>query len=477
MLVTLSRRGQCVTSALAAVVFAELVVRLPTIALALAATGVLVTLAFVAPVANLVLIVFTTAVVPFSVQTAIRGGSGSAIPTDLMLLAALARAALDIGRLRLTRRQRGAMLTIVAFLIVTVLQFLRGISAGHDRGTTGFEFRTLFAFCTFIIALPILADEKRRRRLLDGLLVAGIALGLWGLAQWVLGLSFEAGFGVKEGVSHAASGTGQLQGGLYGFPIAAVVAFAVLNSGQVHTRRVRTGLLAAMVLNLVSLLLTYERTFWVATAIAFVFIVIKGGRRSRARALVSMPAVVLLAIGLLLTPSPQVLVAARERLYSLGDYRTDNSVQYRIIESEQVFAKIRARPIDGQGLGATVFYARPRDHVPARAYHYTHNGYLWLAWKVGTPAAVMLWVLIAMAISQGRHPDGDHRFAAVRDGSQAGLLLLMVVNVAFPTFNTYGITAVMGLLVAFSFAPPPPSYAVAPRNDPDRASRAGSVVG
>ncbi|MEJ7764947.1 MAG: O-antigen ligase family protein [Acidimicrobiales bacterium] len=441
-------------SAVLATILGGLIVVQPRIAIGVAGVAAVAVLAFVAPVANLVLIVFTTAVVPYSVQNAIGGGSGSAILSDLMIVGALGRTALVFGRVHLTQAQRRSLVVISAFLLVSMVQFVRGLMAGHAVGTAGVEFRTLFALCVFVIALPVLADERQRRRLVAGLIVPGIALGVWGLTQWTFGIGFEGEFGVREGMGGAPGG--QLQGGLYGFPVAAVLAFAALNSRQVTSRWACVGLLATLVLNLASLLLTYERTFWVGTALAVAFVVVKAGDRSRAFALAWTPLLVLFAIGLLLTPSPRVLVAARERLYSLGDYQSDNSFRYRVLESRQVVDEIEQSPLTGDGLGATIVYARPTDQVATRAYHYTHNGYLWLSWKMGTPVAMLLCGLIGVAIVHGRRQRPDQRPDPLQLGSQACLLSLILVNVTFPSFNTYGITAVMGLLLAVCFAPPLP---------------------
>ncbi|MDQ4144749.1 MAG: O-antigen ligase family protein [Actinomycetota bacterium] len=462
----MTHHHQHVLGAVSAVATAVGLVLQPRLTIGVLGAGLLLALAFLAPVANLVLIVLTTAVVPFSVQNQLSDPA-PVILSDLLLLSALARTVLVIGRTPLTAAQRRVLLALALFLVVVTLQFVRGLMAGHDVGTTGFEFRTLFALSTFVIALPILAHERQRSRLLIGLLGTGVVLGLWGVVQWVLKLDFEVSYGVREGISGAPSGAGQLQGGLYAFPVAVVLAFAVLNSGRLKPGRARSAVLVLLALNVVSLLLTYERTFWIAAAVGVAFVVWRAGGESRLRAVTRSPLIALGAIGLLLTPWPNAVVAARERLVTLGDFRNDNSVRYRVAEAQHVFDEIKARPVQGEGLGATVTWARPWDQVPARKYHYSHNAYLWLAWKVGVPAAAVLWVVILYTIGRPRLLAGDVVFTALRDGAQAALLLLMLANVAFPSFNTYGITAVMGLLLALC---------VARNRPPDMAGRSSAGV-
>ena len=129
----------------------------------------------------------------------------------------------------------------MVFLVLASLQFLHGLSAGADLSTVGFEYRVLLGFGTFLVAVPVLADERARRRLLGGLLFIGLAVGLWGVLQYVLSFDFatSSDAGVRPGVRFTSTGRGQVQGGLFAFPLATAIAFAVLVSGQVRAASVR----------------------------------------------------------------------------------------------------------------------------------------------------------------------------------------------------------------------------------------------
>jgi hypothetical protein len=61
-------------------------------------------------------------------------------------------------------------------------------------------------------------------------------------------------------------------------------------------------------------------------------------------------------------------------------------------------------------------------------------------------------VLLVAAVSS-RGPPATTNAGALRAGAQAALLLLLTASVTFPAFNTLGITAAMGVLVALC-APP-----------------------
>jgi hypothetical protein len=441
----------------------------PLIAVGLAGATAVVALAFAAPAANLVLILLTTAVIPYSVQNQLAGrGSRGLILSDLLLLAGLLRAVPAlVGGLRVERRQRLLLAPLAAFFLMVVYQFVRGVALGNDASVAGAELRTLLGFSSFVVALPVLADERLRHRLFNGMLFVGLLLGAWGMAQWLFDLSFVGDFGVREGINFTTSGRGQLQGGLYAFPVAAVLGFAVLVSGAVQERSRRHVIAAATALNLLCVLLTYERTFWVTTVLAMGFVALKAGRGPRSRALVAGPAIVVVVLAAMATFAPAALGSARERLLSLGQYASDGSLRYRIVESGHVVDEIRARPALGAGLGATIVWSRPWEGVPPRTYDYSHNGYLWLAWKVGLPTALLLFGSLFVAAAW-RAPGGDPLERSIRLGSQAAMLLLLVSSVTFPSFNAFGITATMGVLTALC--------ATAPATSGPAGSRAERVL-
>lgn len=436
------------------VVLGLLVAASPVVAVGLVGLGLIVALAFVAPTANLVLIVFVTAIVPFSVQNQLAGSGRGVVVSDLLLLAGLLRVAPGLlAHSHLDRRYRRLLLPMTVFLATVIVQFVRGVASGNDLSTAGAELRTLLAFGTFLIAIPLVTQHARRHRLIRGLVITGLGLALWGLAQWVLDIGFAGGFGVREGINFTTSGRGQLQGGMYAFPVATVLGFAALISRAVRERRHQVVIAVMTVLNALCVLLTYERTFWVATAVAMGFVTLRSGSAPRARAMLWGPAVVLVVLAGMATLAPDALGAAQERLVSIGQYSTDGSVRYRIVESGHVLEQIRARPVLGSGLGAEMVWSRPWEGVPARAYHYSHNGYLWVMWKLGVPTGLVLFGMLGVAIAWRARTSGGALARSMHHGSQGALLLLIIGSATFPSFNTYGITATMGVLLAFCARP------------------------
>jgi hypothetical protein len=444
-----------------AVVFGVLVAGSPKVAVAaVAAVGVLA-LSLTTPLTVLVALLALTAVVPYEVQHSFAIGATATSPglliSDALLAAGLFRVILELPHMALDRRRAVVTAVMTCFVLVLLVQAVRGVQQGHDFSLVGNEFRNLLGFATALIAMPLLDDPRSRRRLMGWMLALGLTLGLWGIAQWALHISFGANgdFGVRQGVSLTTNGQGQLQGGMFVFPVAILLGLAALISGQIRAVSTRVALIAVVIANAVALVLTFERALWVATLVGFIVLIVRAPGRARFRAIVWTP----VALGLVLIAvswlAPGTLTTARQRLLSLGQYSTDPSVRFRVVESRHVRDQIRARPLAGSALGATIHWGQPYNQVRPKDAAYTHLGYLWLAWKLGVPCALVLVGLMLAAALWRAPPAADPPAGALRSGCQAALVALLVIGAAFPIFNALQITCAIGLLIAIAAQPVP----------------------
>ena len=145
--------------------------------------------------------------------------------------------------------------------------------------------------------------------------------------------------------------------------------------------------------------------------------------------------------------SPGALPTTVDRVASVVQYRSDNALLAREVESRAVIGAIRRHPLTGSGFGATLTWGKT-DVFATTTTSFTHDGYLWLAWKLGIPLAFLIVAAVAaVALRRGRPPQGS-ALVTLRIGSQSALIALLLVCVTFPAFNALGITAVMGLMVA-----------------------------
>lgn len=444
----------------AALAFGALVAIKPAFAAAALALGAAAALAWFAPVANFTLLVFLIAIVPYGLQNQYGLGGGHDSPgllaSDLVLALGLARAAVSLAQARLDRRTRIVCFALIAFLGIGALQMLHGLFEGHALSAVGAEYRVFVVLGgSALIAVSLLLEPETRRRLLYGMVVLGLALGAWAIVQWTVDIPLgeEQDVGVREGILQTTSGRGQLQGGLFSFPVATIMAAAALLSGTIRSR-VGTGVAwAILVLNLVGLVLTYERTFWVTTALGLLLVAATMSRRARIRALFWGPLALVLFFGVMSTITPDTLTAARERLLSLGSYESDNSLRFRLTESRRVIEQIEESPIYGSGLAASVYWGRPWEGVLPTERTFAHNAYLWLAWKLGLVGAVLLVGAILFVLIGRAPPTASPLFASLRTGAKAALLALALTSVTFPAFTLLSASAGLGLLIAFSVVP------------------------
>jgi hypothetical protein len=412
----------------------------------------LVALAFLAPVTHLALLLCMTAVVGFELQ---RRYAGELLPSDALLLTGLLRSVVVMLGQRIEWRRLVVVGLMLAFMGAVVLQFVHGVRAGNDPRYAAAEARILLSFGTLLVAVPIVADPLGRVRLAKGLVVVGLLLGLWGLAQWSLGIkgSNNINLGVRTSADFAVSGHGQLHGGLYGYPVAVVMAAAGLFSGLCRSWAARLALVAVVVTNLACLLLTYERTFWLMTILGVAFCIAKLGRGRRFRAAVSSLVAALILLGALAIAAPKDFTAIRDRGLSVRQGSTDTSYRWRAVETKHLMAmKIEPRPLFGWGLGNFLYWGKPWLQVPPSSTWFAHNGYLWVVWKMGIFFAALLFLLLAAAVLQRGPPEGGAFMSAFRTGAQAGLAVLLLSSLSFPSFSSLAITGVMGTLMAVSFA-------------------------
>ncbi len=445
-------------AALAAVLYGAVIAVSPMAAVALAGGCAILALAFLAPVTHLVLLLLVTALVPFETLNAnsFPGGAGSAgiVLSDVLLMTGLLRAGTVLLGAPLARAERLLLTGITLFGLIVLAQLVNGVLGGADVSAAGAEARVLLGFATAVVALAIVREPERHGHLLTGLAIGGLIVGLTGMAQWFLGLSFsESGdFGVREGVALTSGGTGQLQGGLFSYPVVCIMAFAGLVSSDLRGAVPRGLVLAVLAANAVGLLLTFERTMWVVTVLGCLVVAVRAERVQRAKLVLIAPVALGLALTVLAVLTPATLTTAQERLLSIGQYGSDFSVEYRIRESGFVVREIEAAPLRGSGLGATIFWGIPRFQVPAREETYSHNGYLWSVWKLGLPAALLLLALfVAPMVRRRERPVTT--FDVVVIGAQASLLAYLVANITFPTVSGLTSTPMTGLLMALAVAP------------------------
>lgn len=95
-----------------------------------------------------------------------------------------------------------------------------------------------------------------------------------------------------------------------------------------------------------------------------------------------------------------VFTSIEMRLFSSAKGSRDISLKSRLAESSSAIKGIAAYPIGGQGLGAPVTYYEVISERTSLS-PVIHNGYIFLAYKMGIPLAIMLTLSLSLYVYQG----------------------------------------------------------------------------
>lgn len=402
------------------------------------------------PVASVGVCLAVTVLVPWDLQSEFKVVGGPDQPGLLFIDALMLLALVRLGWLLLRRRVDFDTPLVVGVVVAGLCTgaLLWGIANGASVSEAGHEWRrVILGVGTFLLSWPLMSTESARRRLLYSLMLIGLLLGVWGIAQWAfdVGYTTSGDVGVRGGLD-----SGQLQGSLYDYPVAVVMAWAALVSGQVRRPSTSWLLSTVLCLNVICVLLTFERTLMVASVASCAFVVVLYGRAVGTRAMkMAGVGLALLAVAAVIASTEARTVTGRLAL--LGDVDSDHSYTHRLVETEVVTGEIVKSPVIGSGFGATVTWGVPNMY-PVSTTPFADMGYHWLAWKIGLPASLLVLFLLLRAVLR-RQPDLDNpQWRAVRTGARGALAALLVISVLFGVFNSLNITAVIGVLVAICYS-------------------------
>jgi O-antigen ligase len=297
-------------------------------------------------------------------------------PTPIEALLVLALVAVLVDRLRAERPVRLAGPLTLPLLLV-VLATAAGAVTGAFAGVGGKDLLFAARHLAWLPIMPlIVVNVIETERQLRGALAFGVGLAL---VKAVLGV-----VGVAAGVGLVVDGATIT----YYEPSANwLVLLAILGVVTALQLRVRlpVWVLAGTPFFVLSLALSFRRSFWIGAALGLLLVVLLGSRPLGRR--LAVVAVLLLSVAVW-TVSRQPLQSETpivERARSLEPSKVERNAQdrYRIDELRNVTAEIRREPITGLGLGGQWTATHPLgvDHENGRGY--THVVALWWWLKLG----------------------------------------------------------------------------------------------
>lgn len=311
---------------------------------------------------------------------------------DMLVTLAFASVLLDLIR---RRRQPRLPAALALPLALVALATVSGVFVGHANGVGTREVVISAHILVTLLVTPFAVynldlDDGAMPRLIGvGVAVAMLKAAI-GIVVLLAGLSTE------------------LQGGsniTYYEPTAnwlIMITLLGISAAWLGGARVPRWMLFGTPLLLASLLLSYRRSFWVATVLALLLVVVLG---STPRRRVTVAAVTALIAGsvLLISALPfqtETPIAQRAQSLAPTKLQTNAEDRYRLDERANVIANIKRSPIAGLGIDVPwSASAAPLgvEHVNGRLY--VHFGLLWWWMNLGIlGAAAYVTVLLSAAL-------------------------------------------------------------------------------
>jgi O-antigen ligase len=264
-------------------------------------------------------------------------------------------------------------------LAMLVLAMAAGAFVGHEAGTSVrfsiFSEHVLFYLLLMPVAIANLElDERQVTTVLAGGMGLAIVKAVVGLVE------------ISEHLGKPIEGSSTLT---YYEPTANwVIMIAVLTILAALVKKVKPPLwvLLGSPLLLACLLLSYRRSFWIATVLGAVLILLLGTSPTGRRLLIPAGLMVAAAVWLLGSIHFQSNLPIVKRVDSLSfeKLEANREDRYRLDERANVLAEIRAHPITGLGVGVPwQATARPLSVEHEEGREYVHFAALWFWLKLG----------------------------------------------------------------------------------------------
>jgi hypothetical protein len=340
------------------------------------------------------------------------------------------------GAAALQATKRGRLLLPDPFtppLILMTVAIVAGVVTGAAAGIDGndlFEAARSFIPLVLIPFVVINAVDPDHLRRAIGF-VGGLATikGVAGLAVLAAGLSASAG-AAEERLTYLEAAPNFLM------MLFLLCVFAALIAGV----RLPAWTVAATPFVFAALLLSYRRSFYIATIAGALLVLLLASGQVGRRLLV--PGLIVVVLGGWLALSSGIVTEVNgpveERIESLdpGKVKTNDQDRYRIDERDNVLAELKDAPLTGLGLGVPWRARQPLsiENDGGRGYVHFAALYYWL--KLGPMGVIAyLWLLLTAVVTGisvwRRHADPIVRVAALALGTGVVGLALAELTATF----------------------------------------------
>jgi len=370
-------------------------------------------------------------------------------PTPAECLLGVATLAVVIYRLAAERPLRLAGPLTLPLLMV-VLAVAAGAVTGHFAGIGTQELIFAARPLVWLVVVPLLiVNVVETERDVRGALAVGAALALLKAAIGVAGVVAGVGVVVDGATITYYEPTANW---LVLLAILAVVAAVLLRA------RPPLWMLLGSPLLVLSLALSFRRSFWIGGALGILLVILLSSRTPGRRIAVVGGFLLAVAVWTLSLQPLQADSPIAQRARSLEPSKVEENAQdrYRIDELANVTAAIRRQPITGLGLGGQWAATHPLGVEHENGRSYTHVVALWWWMKLGILGLLAYLAVMASFLAMGWQVwrrSSDPMLGAAGLAVFCGVLALAVVETVGsftgvdPRFTAL-VGAVGGLLVA-----------------------------
>ncbi len=362
-------------------------------------------------VALLCLIVLTATIFDENALPSIPIGVGHLLTSDFLLFIPLAVLLLRVWvEPGFSFNHTPLDLPLLAFygtaVLSTVIAILhKTITFNQSLG----ELRAVNFYLAFFVVTNFVRDERRLRRLLNGLFVLTFIVALSMIAQYALGDVTKILPGRVETLFTAGTsdpGVTRILPPGQSLVLLVLITLPVLLIFNKVPSKFITRFFQLIIVAL-AVVLTFNRSFWVAFALSLSLVIIFVSMSDKIRFInisfwtVTAATLVMVPVLILSGNQAQELINGTiTRLGTLVNPSTlnESSLQYRYVENQYALPQIAAHPFIGLGLGGDY---RPWDRridfvlTSWDNFAYIHNGHFWVMLKTGLLGYLFfIWLLL-----------------------------------------------------------------------------------
>lgn len=321
---------------------------------------------------------------------------------------------------------------ILFFLLSIISAVLSVIIYGVDFNEVARSFRKICYYLIFFLITNLLTNKSQIRFLVKGLFTISAVVASTMIIQAMVGDSIQ----LTPGRIEAAATFGTKFDAVRILPPGQTLiflAFITSISLQVFEREkslLFSGTLFLSFLLGTGLILTYNRSYWVAVILCIMILAAITARDSRKRlTALLLSAVIFFGSSIVMFSGAEgklseTIDAVEERITSLfagKDLIESSSLEDRRIENNYAIQQIKLHPLIGSGLANTY---RPSIYGPNdKLANYVHNGYLWLIMNLGAIGFFFfIWFYFGFLIRAFKH------ISTVNDDYLKGILVGLLLS-------------------------------------------------